>query len=178
MVELALLQSVSYIAGALGVCVAAIYYVMNLSEARKNRRMQFLLQIVRDFGVEDGWKRYVTLMNMEWKDYDDFEKKYGSDNNPDAYAMRVTAWSFYHNLGYMVYNKMVSAEEIFDLMGEGSLWAWQKWGDIIKELRIRYKQPFLFIYFDYLASELEKIRVERGASTVMPDTFLKYIPDK
>ena len=39
MVDLSLLQSVSYIAGALGVCVAAAYYVMNLRENRKNGRV-------------------------------------------------------------------------------------------------------------------------------------------
>ncbi len=38
MVDLALLQSVSYIAGALGVCVAAFYYVMMLREQRQTRR--------------------------------------------------------------------------------------------------------------------------------------------
>ncbi len=37
MVDLTLLQSVSYIAGALGVCVAAAYYVLNLREVRLNR---------------------------------------------------------------------------------------------------------------------------------------------
>ncbi|MCX6654156.1 MAG: hypothetical protein NTY03_03435 [Candidatus Bathyarchaeota archaeon] len=32
MVDLALLQSVSYIAGAIGVCVAAFYYALNIRE--------------------------------------------------------------------------------------------------------------------------------------------------
>ena len=41
MVDLALLQSVSYIAGALGVCVAAVYYVLNLRETTKNRRISY-----------------------------------------------------------------------------------------------------------------------------------------
>ena len=27
---------------------------------------------------------------MEWKDYDDFEKKYGSDYNLDNYAKRMS----------------------------------------------------------------------------------------
>jgi hypothetical protein len=39
MVDLALLQSVSYIAGALGVCVAAAYYVMNLRITQKNQEL-------------------------------------------------------------------------------------------------------------------------------------------
>ncbi|MGD0805387.1 MAG: DUF4760 domain-containing protein [Candidatus Bathyarchaeia archaeon] len=39
MVDLTLLQSVSYIAGALGVCVAAIYYVMNLRISQRNQQL-------------------------------------------------------------------------------------------------------------------------------------------
>ena len=44
MVDLALLQSVSYIAGALGVCVAAAYYVMNLRITQKNQELSLKTQ--------------------------------------------------------------------------------------------------------------------------------------
>ncbi len=39
MVDLALLQSVSYIAGAFGVCVAAFYYMMNLRISQRNQEL-------------------------------------------------------------------------------------------------------------------------------------------
>jgi hypothetical protein len=39
MVNLALLQSASYIAGALGVCVAAIFYVLNLRISQRNQEL-------------------------------------------------------------------------------------------------------------------------------------------
>ncbi|MCX6654296.1 MAG: hypothetical protein NTY03_04145, partial [Candidatus Bathyarchaeota archaeon] len=39
MVDLALLQSISYMAGALGVCVAAIFYVLNLRISQKNQEI-------------------------------------------------------------------------------------------------------------------------------------------
>jgi hypothetical protein len=38
MVDLALLQSVSYIAGALGVLVAAFYYIITLTQQIQNRK--------------------------------------------------------------------------------------------------------------------------------------------
>ncbi|MGD0805493.1 MAG: hypothetical protein ABSA11_15645 [Candidatus Bathyarchaeia archaeon] len=68
------------------VTVAAIYYASTLGEARRSRHIQLLLQTVNYLQNGDAYKQYVTMMNMEWKDYDDFEKKYRSDNNPDAYA--------------------------------------------------------------------------------------------
>jgi hypothetical protein len=44
MVDLALLQSVSYIAGASGVCVAAIFYVLNLRISQKNQELMLQSQ--------------------------------------------------------------------------------------------------------------------------------------
>jgi hypothetical protein len=178
MVDLALLQSVSYIAGALGVCVAAVYYVMNLRETRKTRKMQFLMQTLSNNLDEEGNMRYVTLMNMEWKDYDDFERKYGSDNNPEAYTKRMTLWGYYSELGYLVAEGFVDADTLYDLSGDGMIWAWLKWEPIIKEIRVRYKQPEIWKWFDYLADRLMEVRRRRGVTSELPRTFLRYTPDQ
>ena len=52
MVDLSLLQSVSYIAGAMGVCVAAFYYVMmvrNMENVRKKDLVFQRLQMPYEF---------------------------------------------------------------------------------------------------------------------------------
>jgi hypothetical protein len=54
MVDLALLQTVSYIAGALGVCVAAVYYALNLREMNKNRRITLTHTMMQPFMTEDA----------------------------------------------------------------------------------------------------------------------------
>jgi hypothetical protein len=65
MVDLALLQSVSYIAGALGVCVAAIFYVLNLRISQRNmrqtletRKLQFVTSITNQLISEEGQRKY------------------------------------------------------------------------------------------------------------------------
>jgi hypothetical protein len=72
MVDLPLLQSVSYIAGALGVCVAAVYYVMNLRaqqtnmrEAEKNRKLAFTMNMMQNLQSKEANRRFVDLMNMQ-----------------------------------------------------------------------------------------------------------------
>jgi hypothetical protein len=99
MVDLALLQSVSYIAGALGVCIAAIFYVLNLRISQRNQRLtletrkaQFYTQIYQQLRGEASQRRYYDVMNMEWKDYDDFERRYGSDDHPDMRAREPGAY--------------------------------------------------------------------------------------
>jgi hypothetical protein len=77
MVDLALLQSVSYIAGALGVCVAAIFYVLNLRISQRNiktntetRQFQLLMQLSAPQFTKEGFRTWFEFANMEWKDYD------------------------------------------------------------------------------------------------------------
>ena len=117
-------------------------------------------------------------MNMDWKDYDDFEKKYGSDNNPEAYTKRITSWGHYSELGYLIKEGYIDAETLYELNGDGMIWAWMKWGPIIKEIRARYNEPEMWKYFDYLAEKLMAVRRGRGVAADLPMTFLRYNPDK
>ena len=42
---------------------------------------------------------------------------------------------------------------------------WQKFGEVIKEIRRRYNQPLLGTYFEYLAEEAIKYMLEKGLDT-------------
>src|SRR4030042_702934 len=85
MVDLALLQSISYMAGALGVCIAAIFYVLNLRisqrnlrEAERNKKIQLSISIADKLGSKEFRRDYLTLWQLDWKDTEDFMKKYDS----------------------------------------------------------------------------------------------------
>jgi hypothetical protein len=72
MVDLALLQSVSYIAGALGVCVATVFYVLNLRNSIDNRKAQLIMEYNKLHTSKEWLIDYHESMNYEWKDFDDF----------------------------------------------------------------------------------------------------------
>ena len=70
MVDITLLQQVSYIAGALGVCIAAIFYVLNLRISQRNmrltletRRLSLIESIASHVTNEEGEKRMQELSN-------------------------------------------------------------------------------------------------------------------
>lgn len=72
MVDLALLQSISYIVGALGVCIAAIFYVLKLRISQRNmkqtletRRIGLTDSITTRIVNAEGRKNYQELMNSE-----------------------------------------------------------------------------------------------------------------
>ncbi|MFX1475551.1 MAG: hypothetical protein ACFFCO_08780, partial [Promethearchaeota archaeon] len=119
-------------------------------------------------------RRYLDLLNMEWKDYDDFERKYGSDNNPDSFAKRYSSWWFYDGIGLLLNKKFVNLDMVYELGGIQAIWQWKKWESIIKEQRKRYKVPDLGIWFEYLAKELMKKREQMGIVAEVPKTYGRY----
>lgn len=78
MIDLVVLQSLSYVAAAIGVCAAASYYIFNLRETTRSRRVALTNTLIQSFISEEGSRRWADMMNMEWKDFDDFYKKYDS----------------------------------------------------------------------------------------------------
>jgi hypothetical protein len=191
MVDLALLQSVSYIAGALGVCIAAIFYVLNLRISQRNqeltlkaqqqtletRKLQFVTSITNQLNSEEGHRRYVELMNMEWKDYDDFERKYGSDYNVDNAAKRFCVWGNYNTLGMLVREKLVEPELLYPIIG-GLMNHWTKFKDVIKEGRKRYGDEDDLSDFEFLYNEIYRVALSRNPSFKIPETLTHYVPDK
>ena len=75
MVDLALLQSVSYMAGALGVFVGALYYVMNLRNAKNDRQASLFMGIYKDMTTSDMPRIITGLMSYTWTDFADFQRK-------------------------------------------------------------------------------------------------------
>jgi hypothetical protein len=86
MVDLVVLQSLSYMAGALGVCVAAAYYVMNLRMNQKNqelslktqqqtletRQAQMFMNIYQQTTTKEFASAWNTYISSEWKNYDEY----------------------------------------------------------------------------------------------------------
>jgi hypothetical protein len=192
LVDLALLQSVSYIAGALGVCVAAFYYVMNLRISQRNqalmlksqeltletRRIDMLESIGTRISSEDGMKRFYELMSYEWKDYADYNSKYGSENNLEATAKRTAQWNSYNRMGMLLRKGFVDVGELYDMGYPGVVYFWEKYKLIVEESRRRYTGKDYCNGMEYLAGEMLKHMQLRDPSFRVPETFLKYDPDK
>jgi hypothetical protein len=179
MVDLVVLQSVSYIAGATGVAIAAIFYVLNLRETRRNGRLTLANNLMKKLETTEYHAIMRDLLSYEWSNYDEFEKKYGTDYNLDSYPKRLSLWRFYNSLGYMLMKKMVDADSIFNMGdGDGIILVWAKFESIIKTQRKLYKMGEKWMWgFEYLAGEMLKIGKMQGASYTF-DTFQKYVPDR
>jgi hypothetical protein len=58
---------------------------------------------------------YIEMLNWEWADFDEFENKYGSDNDVHAYAKRTRIWNSFELRGMMVRDGTIDIKSIYPL---------------------------------------------------------------
>jgi hypothetical protein len=159
MVDLALLQSVSYIAGALGVCVAAVYYVMNLRNTSKTHELQVFMQVFDRFNNPDFWNQLEDMMRREWTSIDDYEEKYSGGGSNVVFPTL-------EGLGVLLKRKLIDASVPWDLFGNYLFLFWDKYAPIIEE-RKRIIGPDYCLWTEHLVNEVRKYAAENHESLML-----------
>ena len=192
MVSLEEIQAAYYMVAATGVLVAAVFYILNLRVSQRNQELMLKSQEqnleTRRIGVidsitsriidSDGTRDYMELLRYEWKDYEDFERKYGSENNLEAATRRYTHWNSYNEIGWMLRKGIVEADDLYDAGVIGSIFVWAKYKPVIEEIRRRYFGQGYLRDFEYLAGEIVKVAKKRDPNYSVPEMLDKYVPDK
>ena len=174
MVDLALLQSVSYIAGALGVCVATFYYAYNIREQTRNRRVTLTNSLMQPFVSEEGKRRFEELWRMEWVDFDDFLRKYDSTVNTDSFVKRASAFDVCEIVGLQYRSGLIDFETVFSVCNTSVPQLWVKFRPVIEEYRKRGVYSMIeYQNFEYLANEITRIMQQRDPSYVSASTSLR-----
>jgi len=164
--------------GGIGVGIAAFYYILNLREQRRNRRVALTQSLIQNLNSVETLKIQGELMSMEWKDYDDFERKYGSDYNLDNYAKRMHFFYTFEAIGDLLRAGMADVETLYGVTMFTAIMIWQKFLPTLAENRRRYTGKDGWSGFEYLVNELIRIRNKRNPNLVSSETSIKYIPEK
>ena len=173
------LDLVIYYLPLLGVTVSILYYAMVLRNSNRTRSAQLFMSLHSLMSDMEGMSAYLDTMYMEWEDYDDYERRYGSDYNPDNYAKRMTVWTRFDWMGMLLRRGLIDRDVFFELNpGMNPLQHWTKFKDIIREMRRRYNVPMFGTDFEYLAEENRKYMLEKGIDPTVPETFYRYVPDE
>jgi len=170
-------QTISIVIMAVSVVLGIITWLSQNREMKEIQKTRLFMQLYQQLLSKDAQRDILELLDMEWEDYEDFEMKYGSENNPDACATRYYKWRQFNAIGYLLKKGLIDADMVSQLGTTTVIWQWTKWESIIKEIRVRYNQPYLGVLFEYLANELKKLWVQRGFSPEVPETFGRYIKE-
>lgn len=122
-------------------------------------------------------ENYFELINAEWSSYDDFERKFGSDNDPRFASIRYSHWNAHNDIGYFVRSGLIDIEDVYNVIGITPPFLWAKYEPIIREQRKRYNGADWLSHFEYLAIELLKMKIRRDPTYEIPEHFAKYIPE-
>jgi len=163
LVDLVVLQSLSYVAAAIGVCVAAIYYVMtlrvqlaNMREATNSRRAAFASSMLQYSGSEEWQRTGLEVFNMQWVDFEDFMKKYDSTTNPESAAKRSAYLYRYEAVGRQFRAGLISLDDIGALSGYSLVAVWLKFKPIIEGYRETEMPRNAWSDFEYVANAMLK----------------------
>jgi len=160
-------QTLSIVFTGLSISIAAFYYISTLRNTRKNqqlqletRQTQLFMQIYQQLSSEESMATWAELLNDEFDDYDEYMRKYDSTVNPRHFGKRGHIWYTYNSIGYLLEDGLIPIDLAYKLVGTLAILQWQKWGDMILEIRERQSYPTYFEGFSYLVNELTKYHNE------------------
>ena len=160
MVDLNFIQPVSQVAAAVGVLIAAAYYVMTLRVQQSNmkatlqsREAQLFNSLYQRFSTSEYCKQYITCMGMSWESYDDFRKKYPDEGYEALQFYGLCNW--YKTMNLLVEQGYVDADAMGRLIAFDYFGFWEKFEPIVMGMRKRFGS-YALLDLDRLYASMKK----------------------
>jgi hypothetical protein len=187
MVEQVTFQTIFQFLQTVGILVGVYYYIMTIRTNQKNQELTLRAQEhateTRQLDIymklqlkktDPEWnKNYLEVGALEWEDFDDFARKYSHNVNPEDAGKRFAVWEHWNSLGYVLWRGVIDSDTVFDMFGNGVIGNWTKFEPIIQGFRERDGRPETWNWFEYLATEMMKVRSQRG----MPEYTMPWRPE-
>jgi hypothetical protein len=150
--------SVSSMVAAVGVVFGVIFTVQELRHLHKQRQTDLLVRLAPWLNLNGSELQQadVKVLNLEFKDHDDFVKKYGPviAEKPEQMAL-ITLGNYFEAIGTLVKRKLLDIDLLWDYWGETFITLWDKKLKPIAEMaRKEYNQET--DNTEYLYNEMKK----------------------
>ena len=160
-------QTISIIFAGASIGVAAIYYTLTLRNTQRSQKLQletrqaqmFLTMYNRILDDNFAQTLHDVQWLWEWSDFEDFDEKFGptSENWPKFSRTMM----FLEGIGILVNKGMIGASFIDDFISGMTIRVWEKYVEIIFDLRERYDAPQTYEWVEYLYNEIKPITEEQ-----------------
>ena len=161
MFDLSLLQPISYIAGAFGVFIAAIYYIITLRDQQNNmkttletRQAQLFMGIYQTYITKELHRDIEFVLSAQFSDFEEWLSKYGPKSNPEGHAKFDSVLSYMEGLGALVKRGLIDSSYVVELLGLEVLYTHQKYQPVISGMR--KANPTLYVDFDTLYESVKQ----------------------
>jgi hypothetical protein len=152
------ITSISAIVAAVGVIVGVVLTILELRHLVKQRQTDLLVRIAPWINISSSELQTaaVRTLNTEYKDYDDFFKKYGKlhSEKPEQTAI-LTIMNYLEGIGILVRRKLVDIDFVSDFWSGDIPTLWEKVKPIVEGERRKWNYPLL-LNAEYLYDEIKK----------------------
>jgi len=147
------ITQISAVVAAIGVLVGVVYYILDMRNQSKLKQTELTMRLYTSWVSEEMTKPFLKVWNLEFTDYDDFKKKYGtylSDNEENAAVLSVL--NSFLALGLLLQKRLVDPELLSHLP---VLMTWNKVKPIVYGVRKQFNDPTMYQEFEYLYREMK-----------------------
>ena len=146
-------------------------------QALETRQAQLFMNIYGHVYTMEFWNRFREVTEQwEWRDFDDFYKKYRSV--PEFYNNFATLGTYFEGMGVLIKRNLIDVTFVDDLMSGPIMAIWQKFEPIILEDRRRRKMSTIWEWFGYLYDRVKEVsEKEHGSEHVVDVLRLMRSPE-
>jgi hypothetical protein len=173
MVDLVTLQTISYMAGALGVCIAAIFYVLNLRISQRNQRLtletrqaQLFMNLYDKISSPETNRMIVNVQyyGSSYPGWSEFYEKHVATNSA-LYQEFASVASYFNGLGILMKKGFVDVDMVEEFIANRVPVIWKGFYPIIRDFPAWYvernkdvltEKYRMWSGFYYLVDELKK----------------------
>jgi hypothetical protein len=155
------IQTISVAVASASVTLAAIYYIWQIGHQNKIRQTDLVIRI-SDFGTRKEFlEACMDIFETDFKDYDDFVRKYGSffSKRPIPMSFFIVS-NFMERIGVLLRNKLLDISMVSQLITVTDFW--EKMKPIIEGVREEEHNQKYYEYFEYLYNEVKKRGARNG----------------
>ena len=164
------LSEISIVLAGLSVSFAALEYVLNLRSTQKNMKIQLenmkatldtrqaelFIGLYQRYTDIEFWRSWNEIGTWEFKDFDDYQAKYGAETNPEGNLKANVVASYFESIGVLVKRGFIDVTLVDDLMSSYIISWWRRFGPVCLEGRKVYGST-LGEYQEYLYNEVLKV---------------------
>ena len=143
------IQTVSIAVASTGVFLAAIYYIIQIRHQTKVRQTDLVMRLYSTFGSKEFQDAWTRIESIEFKNYDEYVKKYGSGDY-------VQCATFFEGIGVLLQNRLIDINLVDALFGVPLKYMYERMKPIIEGNKQQFHNQRVFEYFEYLYNEMQK----------------------
>jgi hypothetical protein len=151
------ITEISAMVTAAGVLVGVVYYILEIKHQTRIRKTDLIIRLYSRLHSNEFEDAYPKIMSLQFKDYEDFVKKYGprhSGKSPEIDKAIATVCGFFELVGTLLYRKHIDLGLVYDSFGVSMIKeVWEKMKSLTVGRR-REGNEEVGMGFEYLYDEL------------------------